>query len=62
MEQEGLPWSGFHPFRKYNGTLLYRRTRDFVRVAHHLVHANVNPTRAYVDVPADDLAAELADL
>ncbi|GGK42144.1 integrase [Deinococcus malanensis] len=62
MEQEGLPWSGFHPFRKYNGTLLYRRTRDFVRVAHHLGHANVNTTRAYVDVPADDLAAELADL
>ncbi|WP_162485744.1 tyrosine-type recombinase/integrase [Deinococcus deserti] len=42
MEQEGLPWAGFHAFRKYNGTLLYRRTRDFVRVAHHLGHANVN--------------------
>ncbi|MFC4456585.1 site-specific integrase [Deinococcus sonorensis] len=62
MEAEGLKWTGFHPYRKYNGTLLYKRTRDFARVAHHLGHASVNITRAYVEVPADDLAAELADL
>ncbi|WP_343216575.1 tyrosine-type recombinase/integrase [Deinococcus aestuarii] len=62
MEAEGLRWTGFHPYRKYNGTLLYKRTRDFARVAHHLGHASVNTTRAYVEVPADDLADELADL
>ncbi|MFC4456591.1 site-specific integrase [Deinococcus sonorensis] len=62
MEQEGLKWTGFHPYRKYNGTLLYKRTRNFARVAHHLGHASVNTTRAYVEVPADDLADELADL
>ncbi|WP_245901183.1 tyrosine-type recombinase/integrase [Deinococcus yavapaiensis] len=62
IELEGLRWEGFHAFRKFNGTLLYRRTRDFARVAHHLGHASVNTTRAYVEVPADDLADELADL
>lgn len=56
MEAEGLRWTSFHPYRKYNGTLLYKRTRDFARVAHHLGHASVNTTRAYVEVPADDLA------
>ncbi|SMB78345.1 tyrosine-type recombinase/integrase [Deinococcus hopiensis] len=62
MEAEGLTWAGFHAYRKFNGTLLYKRTRDFARVARHLGHSNVNTTRAYVEVPADDLASELADL
>lgn len=46
--------SGFHAYREFNGTLLYKRARDFA-------HSNENTARAYVEVPADDLASELAE-